>query len=109
MQCRKCVLTIVILKWAEIKNIRIIEYYAIYNLKALDLLFKKAYNIANKMFHVQLVSIMQAKSNKKKLSERPSRSLSFNRKKNHECLIGSSKSNWTVLEYFHCQAILFIK
>jgi hypothetical protein len=41
-------LSIVIFKWVEIKNMRMLEYYAIYNLKALELLFKIEYNIANK-------------------------------------------------------------
>ncbi len=40
-----------ILKWLTIKNLKMIEHNATYNLKALELLFKIVYNIANKIFH----------------------------------------------------------
>jgi hypothetical protein len=53
----------VILKWAKIKYMRMIEYYDIYNFKALELFFKIVYKIVNKMFHF----IMQSQT--KKLSE----------------------------------------
>ncbi len=78
-----------------------IECYAIYNLKALELFFEIEYNMANKMFHFH--KLLLCKDKRKKLSKRPNRYISrlqMNR------TFRSLQTTW-IIEYFNkfCEAL----